>query len=259
VIPALTLGFVLGLRHSADADHVVAVTSLVGEDAASPERGRYSAARVGALWGLGHLLALLAAGSVLIALRRPLHPRAEWALELLVACILVALGARTLWKLTAGRYHFHWHRHGRRWWHAHLHYHAKAVPHEHHSHAGVGANLSRPNWEVAPQTCGGRRKAAPALFRAAGPLWLGLAHGLAGTASLALLVLATIPTPLGGMLYLLSFGAGALAGMVAFSAALAWPLERVRHRARWLTGARFAAGAANAALGIFLILRAFLP
>lgn len=257
------MGFVLGLRHSADADHVVAVSNLVGEDAALPlERSGLSAARIGALWGLGHLLAVVAAGSVLIALRWPLPPVVEWSLELLVAFILVGLGVRTLWKCSDGRYHFHWHRHGRGWWHAHLHYHSKAARHEHNSHLPGGTKASRPDSPEAGHMANGRREAAATLMGTgmrAGPLWLGMVHGLAGTASLTLLVLASIPTRLGGVLYLLSFGAGALVGMAAFSAVLAWPLARAPRGSWWLDGVRITAGAANAVLGTFLIYRAFLP
>jgi hypothetical protein len=262
VIPALMMGFLLGLRHSADADHVVAVSNLVGEDAALPVEGRgLSAARIGALWGLGHLLAVVAAGSVLMAMRWPLPPVVEWSLELLVAFVLVGLGVRTLWKCIAGRYHFHWHCHGRRWWHAHLHYHSKAARHEHHSHLFGRAGACRPDSPDAGQSSNGREAAPPLMHTGmrTGPLWLGMVHGLAGTAGLALLVLASIPTRLGGMLYLLSFGAGALVGMAAFSAVLAWPLGRAPRGSWWLDGVRITAGAANAALGAFLIYRAFLP
>jgi high-affinity nickel-transport protein len=98
-----------------------------------------------------------------------------------------------------------------------------------------------------------------ALLRNRAPVLLGAVHGLAGSAALALLVLATIPSRWFGALYLLAFGAGALLGMAAFSAILSLPLARAGRSDTWLTRVRFAAGAANATLGAFLIYRAFWP
>src|SRR5712692_9229703 len=171
----LLVGFALGLKHSTEADHVVAVSALVS-----------------ALWGLGHLLTLFAAGAVLITLRVRVPPQVEWALELLVAVVLLWLGVHTIRKCFAGRYHFHLHRHGARA-HAHLHFHSRSeAGHEHASHAGAAAARDV------------RRRA---------PLLVGMAHGLAGTAGLALLVLSSIPSRSLGVVYLLVFGLGALLGM----------------------------------------------
>ena len=94
-----------------------------------------------------------------------------------------------------------------------------------------------------------------------------MAHGLAGTAGLALLVLSSIPSRLVGVLYLLVFGLGALAGMAAFGALLGVPLSRATlrqahgqsSRLGWFTALRFAAGAASGVLGAVLVHRAFLP
>lgn len=233
----LLVGFALGLKHSTEADHVVAVSTLVSDAGGSGNSARRSAL-VGALWGLGHLLTLFAAGAVLITLRVRVPPQVEWALELLVAVVLLWLGVHTIRKCFAGRYHFHLHQHGAHA-HAHLHFHSRSeAGHEHASHAGAAAAR------------GVRRRA---------PLLVGMAHGLAGTAGLALLVLSSIPSPSLGVAYLLVFGLGALLGMAAFGALLGMPLARAKSRLAWLDAIRLAAGAASSVLGAVLTRRAFLP
>jgi len=233
----LLVGFALGLKHSTEADHVVAVSTLVSDAGGSGNSARRSAL-VGALWGLGHLLTLFAAGAVLITLRVRVPPQVEWALELLVAVVLLWLGVHAIRKCFAGRYHFHLHRHGAHA-HAHLHFHSRSeAGHEHASHAGAAA--------------------APGIRRRT-PLLVGMAHGLAGTAGLTLLVLSSIPSRSLGVAYLLVFGLGALLGMAAFGALLGMPLARAKSRLVWLDAIRLAAGAASSVLGAVLTRRAFLP
>ena len=91
-----------------------------------------------------------------------------------------------------------------------------------------------------------------------GPLSLGLLHGLAGTASLALLVLATIPSPWVGAAYLLIFGLGSLLGMAALSTVLSLGLGNSTGT-RWFRNVRLAAGTVSAAFGAFLIYQALAP
>lgn len=230
----LLVGFALGLRHATDTDHIVAVTAL-----ASDSRGAHHPAFTGVLWGLGHLLTLFAAGAVLVVLRVKVPPRVEWGLELVVALVLIWLGVHTIHKCFAGRYHFHVHQHGGHS-HAHLHYHAHGeVVHEHATHAAAAS---------------ARRGS-----RGSRPLLVGMAHGLAGTTGLALLVLSSIPSRTLGVLYLLVFGLGGLAGMAAFSALLSMPLARAASRLSWLNAIRLVAGASSGILGAVLTWRAFLP
>src|SRR5712691_1936407 len=232
----LLVGFALGLKHSTEADHVVAVSTLLSDAGGSGNSARRSAL-VGALWGLGHLLTLFAAGAVLIMLRVRVPPQVEWALELVVAVVLLWLGVHTIRKSFAGRYHFHLHRHGAHA-HAHLHFHSRSeAGHEHASHAGAAA--------------------ARGIGRSA-PLLVGMAHGLAGTAGLALLVLSSIPSRAVGVAYLLVFGLGALTWMAAFSALLGLPFARAAARLTWLNVMRLVAGAGSGILGAVLAYRAFL-
>ena len=229
----LALGFALGLRHATDADHLVAVSTLV-TDGGGARRG----ATIGAFWGAGHLLTVLLVGSVLVLLRLKISPQVEWALELMVALALIGLGVRTIFNCFTGRFHVHRHQHGGRA-HTHLHFHAASKPsHEHNSHA-------------------------PLLPRQRAPLLLGMAHGLAGTAGLALLVLTAIPTRTLGILYLFAFGLGALAGMAAFGLVLGGAFDLPASRAtlgqKWLHGIRLVAGASSGLLGVALVFRALLP
>ncbi len=234
VTATLLVGFLLGLKHATDADHIAAVSTLVS-DTAGPKR----AARVGAYWGLGHLLTIFAAGSALIVVGARMPPRAQWAFDLLVALVLLGLGIRTVRKCLTGRYHFHTHPHGGLF-HAHLHFHAASEPgHEHDSEAHLHTSRRFRN--------------------GAQPLLVGIAHGLAGTAGLALLVLSSIPSRMLGLAYLLFFGLGALAGMAAFSALLGVPFARAGARLNWLNALRLAAGAGSGILGAVLAYRALLP
>lgn len=229
----LFLGFILGLRHSADADHVVAVSGLLSNPAA--QQHRWPAARIGAFWGLGHLLAVFVAGCMVIALRTQIPGWLEWSLEFAVALALIGIGAYTIRNCFAGRYHFHFHQHGGPQ-HAHLHFHGK---HEQHNEQAHRAHLPV-------------RHASQGHTHWRGPLSLGLLHGLAGTAGLTLLVLTTIPSPWLGAAYLLIFGFGALLGMAVLSTVLSVSLAWPSAGATWLRRVRLAAGVANVAFGLFL-------
>ncbi|HYR91764.1 MAG TPA: urease accessory protein UreH [Terriglobia bacterium] len=87
----LGVGFVLGLKHATDPDHIVAVTTFVGK-----ERSLGRACTIGLCWGLGHTLALSLAGFLVIGLRIPMSRWLAERLELAVAAMLVILGARLI-------------------------------------------------------------------------------------------------------------------------------------------------------------------
>lgn len=87
------IGFLLGLRHALDADHVVAVTTIVRR-----ERSFARAAWIGALWGVGHSLSLLLVGGAIVAFRLVVPPRVGLTLELGVAFMLILLGFLNLRK-----------------------------------------------------------------------------------------------------------------------------------------------------------------
>lgn len=218
----LGFGFLLGLRHALDVDHLAAVSTLVAQ-----RRSVWSSSLVGALWGLGHTAALLAVALVVIGLHAEVPPGLGRALELAVAAMLIGLGSNLLWTVwRGGRVHAHQHEHGGGHEHVHLHVHAPADdggPHHHRVRAA-------------------RR-----------PFLVGLVHGLAGSAAVMLAVVATIPSPSLALAYVASFGCGSIAGMVTMSALVGMPLALATERfARADLAVRVSAGVGSVAVGVLL-------
>jgi len=189
VVSILLLGFMLGMRHATDADHVVAVTTIV-----SGEPSLRRASRIGVLWGIGHSATIMLVGGAIVAFRISVPPRLGLALEFVVALMLIVLGVVTL---------------------------------------------------------SNRAVAATAAMR---PVAVGLVHGLAGSAFIALLVLAAVPGLWLGLAYLAIFGLGTGPGMALVTLAIAVPsalgARRVGRAQRYL---RLASGLASVAFGLVLV------
>ena len=221
LVSALAVGFLLGLRHALDADHVAAVSTFV-----SRQRGPYAWCMIGGFWGIGHTGALLLAAlaTSLVGLRIP-HA-VDTALEALVALLIVGLGANVLRQaLRSVRVHRHEHAHGGRW-HRHLHVHLGSTASHTHAHA-IG---------------GGTR-----------PLLMGALHGLSGSAALLLLVLATIPSTLTALLYVAVFGVGSTLGMVVVSAVIGMPFV-VGRSSEWVRIAlQIAVGVGSLGIGVAML------
>jgi ABC-type nickel/cobalt efflux system permease component RcnA len=187
------LGLVLGARHALEPDHLAAISTVVAER----PRAR-AAAWIGAAWGLGHALALVLLGGTLLLLRAELPARAADALELGVAVMLMGLGLRAvILAVRTGRLGA-----------------AARAPHAHgavrHEHDGPAEHLHLLRWTVA------RR-----------PLVIGLIHGLAGSGALTTLALASMPSRVAGLVYIVLFGAGSALGMALMTGASAWSLARL--------------------------------
>lgn len=86
-----SLAFLLGLRHATEPDHVAAVATLVPE-----QRNARRAMQLGAAWGLGHSLAILACGGALLMFRQSMSERTSDWLELMVSGLLLGLGLRSI-------------------------------------------------------------------------------------------------------------------------------------------------------------------
>ncbi len=215
LLSLLLLGFFLGMRHATDADHVVAVTNIV-----SQQRSVRSAAWTGIFWGIGHSLTLLVVGGGILAFGLVVSKKLGMSLELSVAIMLIVLG---LMNLNAA---FHWF----------------GDPGEAECrHAEENARLDR--WL-------GRFRTARALR----PLLIGVVHGLAGSAAVALLVLPLIHTTAGAIAYLLVFGAGTIAGMMLITAAIALPVRYAAARsAGWHRVLGGITGATSFCFGAFLV------
>ena len=237
VVSAVLLGFMLGIQHATDPDHLVAVATIV-----TGESRLRRGALIGLLWGAGHTVTFVLAGTTIIALNLTVPHRVVAGLELLVAVMLVVLGLtrlRELWRELATADAVHLiadHAHGREEaLHRHAHPHG-AQPAEHlHLH---------PSKPLLTALTGrhGRWAVRSAL--------VGAVHGLAGSASVALLVLATIHSSWGAFLYLGVFGLGTIAGMTAFTVALVYPASRIRRYARVGRPVAFASALGSIAFGV---------
>lgn len=216
-LPLVALGFVLGLRHATDTDHVVAVTALV-----SRERSFRSALALGGFWGLGHMLTLLAIGGAVVACGLVISPHLGLWLEMAVAGMLMLIGAANLRGRSPAR------RGG------HAHGATPASPRTGVPHGGFFAWLRR----------GGRS------------LVVGAVHGLAGSAAVALLVLTAERRVLPALGYLVLFGVGTIAGMLLVTATFVVPLRVATTRFASVERAvARATGVLSLAVGLFLAYR----
>jgi ABC-type nickel/cobalt efflux system permease component RcnA len=210
----IAVGFFLGMRHATDPDHVIAVTTIV-----TRQRQLKRAALTGAFWGVGHTLTIFVVGALIILFNVVIPTRIGLSMEFSVALMLIFLGvmnvaafmrsARSLAPQagTASEVlHAHPHAHGD-YVHNHVHGHAP----EAHSH--------RP--DRTPLALLDRLFGRLALYRPIRPFIIGVVHGLAGSAAVALLVLATIPNPRWAVIYLLVFGLGTVGGMMLITMSIA--------------------------------------
>jgi len=190
----LSLGFFLGLKHAVEADHLAAVSTIV-----SDRKGLFSSALVGGLWGLGHSISLFVAGIFVLLLNFQITEKTERMLEFGVGIMLVFLGLNVLRKIIqGGTLHFHSHAHGERA-HAHPHLHEPGTEDEPHTHHALS---------FSPRA-----------------LFIGMVHGLAGSAALMLLVIPTIDSTAMGLLYIAIFGIGSIGGVMLMSFLVSLPFQ----------------------------------
>ena len=214
----LTIGFVLGLQHATEADHLAAVSTIVSE-----KKSLLTASIVGGFWGLGHTVSLFVVGALVIFLKVQISETVEARLEAIVGGMLILLGLNALRKLfTATTTHVHKHDHGERE-HLHIHSHGDETETSHH--------------RFSPRS-----------------IFIGMVHGLAGSAALMLLILPTIPSPLVAMVYILIFGIGSIGGMMAMSFLIGLPFHLTASRFDLLNkGIRLCAGVFSLGLGAFIV------
>ncbi len=225
----LALGFVIGMAHALEADHLAAVATFANK---GDGRGRLIAR--GALWGLGHTIALFVICSVVVLAGMTISGRIEAALEGAVGVMIVALGLRVLWKIKQERIHVHVHSHGDQ---RHIHL---------HSHAG----------EVAPH--GARHDHRHQRQDRAMVFGIGLLHGAAGSAGLLVLTVAAASSIAQALGYFALFGLGSLAGMALLSAVASYPLGLIGRGAGWMqTATGLAIGALALGVGGSLVVHSF--
>jgi hypothetical protein len=243
----MVLGFFLGMRHATDPDHVIAVTTIVAR-----QKTPTGATAIGVAWGLGHTLTILVVGSGIILFGWVIPPRIGLSMEFSVGLMLIVLGIMNLGGLVryfgasqlnrgAVHQHAHPHSHGE-YVHTHPHSHDPEV----HPHQPERTPLSWLDGHLS-----GIR-----LYQLVRPLVVGIVHGLAGSAAVALLVLTTIRTPQWGIWYLLIFGLGTIVGMTLMTAAITLPFARNDERfARLGGGLRIASGVISLGFGLFVAYR----
>ena len=214
----LGFGFLLGMQHALEADHIAAVSSI-----AARRTGVWDIVKHGLTWGLGHTVTLFIFAGAAILLGHAIPDHLAQPLEAAVGIMLIGLGTHLLWRLWRDRVHFHKHRHDDGTVHIHAHSHAgETVAHVRAAH---------------DHTHGFRWRT----------LLVGLMHGMAGSAALLVLAVSQASSPAIALGYIALFGIGSMIGMGALSTVIAVPLVV---SARWLTRAN---SALQGAVGIITI------
>jgi sulfite exporter TauE/SafE len=223
VFAILGFGFLLGLKHATEADHLAAVSTIVAE-----RKSLWSSAFIGGIWGLGHTISLFLAGVFVLVLNFQISEKTERILEFCVGMMLTLLGLNVLRKLLkGGKLHFHTHEHGA---HEHVHPHIHALGQEDETGAHHGFKFSS---------------------RA---LVVGMVHGLAGSAGMMLLYLPTIETQNLKLLYIVIFGIGSIGGMMLMSFLVGLPFHFTASRLnRFNYILQSVAGLVSIALGLMII------
>lgn len=221
----LGLGFLLGMQHALEPDHIAAVSSIAARRSHVSDIVKH-----GLTWGLGHTLTLFIFAGAAILLGRAIPETIAQPIETAVGIMLVGLGAHVLWRLWRDRVHFHRHGHDDGTAHFHAHSHAgETVPHLRAAHAHQHGF----RWRT---------------------LLVGLMHGMAGSAALLVLTVSQASSPVVGLGYVALFGIGSMIGMGALSTVIAVPLAA---SARWFTwanrGLQGAVGLVTIAIGLHTI------
>lgn len=241
----LALGFFLGMRHATDPDHVIAVTTIV-----TNQRNSVRAAMIGAFWGMGHTVTILVVGAGIILFNLVIPVRMGLSMELSVAVMLIILG---LWNVAGflrsvpvafnhnsgenNFVHSHPHSHGD-FSHNHPHVH-QSGGHAHSSDASLRW-LDRAFGKIS-------------LYQYLRPFLIGVVHGLAGSAAVALLVLTTIRNYHWAIAYLLVFGVGTIAGMMLITMSIASAFKFVgRGSKKFSRRLALASGLLSLAFGLFV-------
>ena len=232
------LGFLLGMRHATDPDHVVAVGTIV-----SKERRSARAALIGALWGLGHTFTIFIVGAGIILFKVSIPPRLGLSMELAVGLMLVLLGILNL----TGAIHWLQERF------------AETSEPSPCSAPSVSCGQSASTFATSKANAALKRTGMCDSIRALGaynllrPLLVGIVHGLAGSAAIALLVMSTIHDPWWSIAYLFLFGVGTIAGMMLITLAIGLPFAfTARRLSGWNRGMGIASGLVSLCFGLFL-------
>ena len=221
MLGVLGLGFLLGMQHALEADHIAAVSSIAVHRASVRDIIKH-----GLTWGFGHTLTLFAFAGAAILLGHAIPAHMARPIETAVGIMLVGLGLNVLWRLWRDRVHFHKHSHGDGQTHIHIHSHAnEQLPHARSVHAHEHGFRWR-------------------------SLFVGLMHGMAGSAALLVLAVSQVANPVYGLIYVLLFGIGSMVGMGALSTVIAIPLVASARTLIWANrGLQIVVGVVTIAIG----------
>lgn len=246
LLTIIALGFVLGMRHATDPDHVIAVTTIV-----SRQQSIRHAGLIGILWGIGHTITILIVGAGIILFNLVIPPRVGLAMELAVGLMLILLGILNLTGVTQ--------RISETLTPTHHHSHPGTHSPIHSDHGETHSNVHRHTPDVhthiedPPGSGLERILDRVGLYQFLRPLAVGLVHGLAGSAAVALLVLSTIREPRWAVAYLLVFGVGTIAGMMLITMAIGAPFAYTRSKsANWNRGLGIASGLISTVFGMVI-------
>lgn len=241
----IALGFFLGMRHATDPDHVIAVTTIV-----SRQPNIKKSAVIGAFWGLGHTLTIFIVGTAIILFGLVIPPRLGLSMELSVGVMLILLGLMNMAAFMRSMpsrqqpsedhsklVHSHYHSHGD-YVHTHSHGHEPEV----HSHSA----------EKTPVAWLDKVFGRSALYHPLRPLIIGIVHGMAGSAAVALLVLATIQNTRWAVVYLLVFGVGTIAGMMLITMSIASTFRLMGRSPKFFRRLAMASGLLSLVFGMVL-------
>lgn len=223
LLTLLGVGFLLGLRHALDTDHLAAVSTVLAERPSFLASGA-----VGLWWGIGHTMTLLLVGSIVLAWGIRIPAEFELIAESGVAVLLLVLGGTLAAKLYRER------------WHVHSHYHQDGAPHVHfHSHQRQEDHRHR-HWMV----------------ESVRPLCIGMVHGLAGSAALMLMILASTKEVGAGLLSILIFGVGSIVGMMLIGLTISVPIMYSRAiNQRVFVATQGIASCASISVGVWMLVK----
>jgi len=220
----LLLGFLIGMIHAFEADHMAAISTLATEN-------KKQLVLRGAVWGLGHTITLLVISMAVVLFSFVLSEQGAAALEFAVGVMLVYLGIDVVVRFRRQRMHFHLHSHGDQPPHLHLH------SHKH---------------DTAEHSQSAHQHSHGFPFRA---LVIGLIHGAAGSAGIIVLAAASAQNAWVALGYVALVGVGSIFGMAGLSAVVSLPIGYAPRNAKWLhAGAKMAVATVAITLGVSIML-----
>jgi ABC-type nickel/cobalt efflux system permease component RcnA len=243
LLSIIALGLFLGMRHATDPDHVIAVSTIV-----SRQRDIARSALIGAFWGVGHTLTIFLVGACIILFNLVIPPRVGLSMELSVGLMLIILGLMNIVSFVRYLSEARIQTPGAS---PEMHSHPPDADGSVHTHThgdGDGEHLHRV--VRAPLDYFDRVLGGLGLYQYLRPLIVGIVHGLAGSAAVALLVLTTIRNPYWAVAYLLIFGIGTIAGMMLITMSIASAFRVVGRSRSFARGLAMASGVLSLGFGL---------